>query len=94
MRLTRRIRVHGLVQGVWFRDWTVENARRLGVEGWVRNCGDGTVEVLAGGGEGAVEALTGLLRKGPPRARVDRLEIVPVDEPAGPGFSRAPTARA
>ncbi len=49
MRLTRRIRVHGHVQGVWFRDWTNREAKTLGIDGWVRNCRDGTVEALVAG---------------------------------------------
>ena len=91
MRLTRRIRVHGRVQGVFFRDWTVDQARRLAVDGWVRNRRDGTVELLVAGDVPAVEALTGRVREGPPQARVERVEIEDVDEPVEPGFRRAPT---
>ena len=92
MRLTGRIRVHGHVQGVWFRDWTVGEARKLGVDGWVRNCRDGTVEVLAAGEAQAVDALIERLREGSPRARVDRIETADVDEIVEAGFRRAPTA--
>ena len=91
MRLTRRIRVHGHVQGVWFRDWTNREAHRLGVDGWVRNRRDGAVEVLAAGEPDAVAALIEMLREGPPRARVDYLDIEQTDEPVAPGFTRAAT---
>ena len=91
MRLTRRIRVHGRVQGVFFRDWTVDQARRLAVDGWVRNRRDGTVELLVAGDAPAVESLTDRVREGPPQARVERVEVADVDEPVEPGFRRAPT---
>ena len=92
MRLTGRISVPGHVQGVWFRDWTVGEARKLGVDGWVRNCRDGTVEVLAAGEAQAVDALIERLREGSPRARVDRIETADVDESVEAGFRRSPTA--
>jgi acylphosphatase len=73
MRLTRRVRVTGQVQGVFFRAWTRNEARRLRVSGWVRNCEDGSVEALLEGNEQAVEQLIGLMRHGPPGARVEGL---------------------
>ena len=91
MRLIRRIRVHGHVQGVWFRDWTIREAKGLGVDGWVRNRRDGTVEVLAAGELDAVEALIERLGEGPRNAQVDRLEIDESDESVAPGFTRAAT---
>lgn len=47
----RRLTVRGRVQGVGFRAWTVREAKALGLDGWVRNRRDGTVEVLACGGD-------------------------------------------
>ena len=91
MRLTRKIRVHGRVQGVWFRDWTNREAKTLGIDGWVRNRRDGTVEVLAAGEADAVDGMIERLREGPPNARVDRLEIEASDEKVAPGFTRAAT---
>ncbi len=91
MRLTKRVRVHGLVQGVWFRDWTIREARVLGVDGWVRNRRDGTVEALVAGEADAVNAMIERLRLGSPNARVDRLEIEDSDEIVASGFTRAAT---
>jgi acylphosphatase len=72
--LTKKARVYlkvcGRVQGVYFRASTVEQARRLGLSGWVMNCADGSVEVTA---EGAIEQLETLInwcRTGPPGAQV------------------------
>ncbi len=69
-----RILVSGLVQGVAFRAYTVDEARRLGVAGWVRNLADGRVEVEAEGEQRALEALVAWCRRGPPAAVVDDVE--------------------
>lgn len=64
------LRIEGRVQGVWFRGWTEREARRLGLDGWVRNRADGSVEaVFAGPGE-QVDAMVRLCRQGPPAAHV------------------------
>ena len=85
--LARRLRVHGKVQGVYFRQSTVEQARRLGVAGWVRNRRDGSVEALLVGPEATVMALIGWMHTGPAAARVDRVdvceEVPPVPLPEG-----------
>lgn len=73
--IARRVRIHGRVQGVFFRDWTTDRALSLGVRGWVRNRLDGSVELLAHGEEEAVEALIAACRTGPPAARVERIEV-------------------
>jgi DNA ligase D-like protein (predicted 3'-phosphoesterase) len=67
--------VRGRVQGVGFREATVEEAGRLDALGWVRNAEDGTVAVHAEGPEGAVEGLVEFLRRGPPGARVESVQI-------------------
>jgi acylphosphatase len=71
------VRVTGVVQGVGFRWFVREKARRLGLAGWVRNLRDGSVEVAATGEPGQVELLRAELMKGPDGARVD--ELVPLD---------------
>ena len=71
----RRVFVEGLVQGVAFRYHAREEARALGLTGWVRNLADGRVETLFGGPEPAVEAFLAWLRRGPPAAAVGGLEV-------------------
>jgi DNA ligase D-like protein (predicted 3'-phosphoesterase) len=66
--------VRGDVQGVGFREMTVEKAGGLGLMGWVRNEGDGSVAVHAEGPEAALEELVSFLREGPPGARVVEVE--------------------
>ncbi len=73
-----RARIHGRVQGVWYRAWTESTARKLGLSGWVRNRADGTVEALFCGPAEAVSRMLELAHEGPPAARVDR--IVAVDD--------------
>jgi acylphosphatase len=73
--------VHGRVQGVWFRDHTLKEARRLGLVGWVRNCIDGTVEVVAQGVPEQVDALVAWLHQGSPLAEVEQVDWR--EEPVG-----------
>lgn len=70
---TVRFIVTGKVQGVFFRASTREQAQRLGLRGHAKNLADGSVEVLAVGDAGAIDALEDWLRQGPPLARVDGL---------------------
>lgn len=82
-RVRRRVVAHGRVHGVFFRDSTRREAERLGVGGWVRNVDDGTVEGLFEGEASAVEELVAFCRRGPERARVDRLEVQDAGRPEG-----------
>ena len=66
--------VSGRVQGVWFRAATREEARRLGLSGWVRNLADGRVEATFEGEEDRLRLMLEWCRTGPPGARVDRVE--------------------
>jgi acylphosphatase len=70
----RRVVVHGRVQGVFFRGSTVERAREVGVNGWVRNRPDGTVEAVFEGSAEQVAEMVRYCRQGPPWARVERIE--------------------
>jgi acylphosphatase len=75
-RVTRiRVIVHGLVQGVWFRESCKRMAEEHGVVGWVRNRDDGTVEAVFEGDQHAVASLASWCRVGPPRADVTRIEV-------------------
>ncbi len=91
-RKTVRVRIEGRVQGVWFRAWTREQARGRSLDGWVRNCTDGSVEALFSGPEDAVSAMLEACWNGPPAARVDNVIPKPDDEPPQPGFGMRPTA--
>ena len=67
--------VHGRVQGVFFRDFTRREATALGLNGYVRNLPDGTVEVIAEGPRETLEQLLNKAKIGPSSARVDRAEV-------------------
>jgi len=71
----RRLVIHGRVQGVGFRASLAWQAQKEGVTGWVRNRRDGTVEALVAGSDEAVAAMIAWSRRGPPGARVDRVEV-------------------
>ncbi|WP_319541901.1 acylphosphatase [uncultured Pseudodesulfovibrio sp.] len=69
-----RATIHGKVQGVWFRAWTRDMARELGVTGWVRNMKDGNVEALAHGNDELLKKFEQRLWEGPPLARVTKID--------------------
>jgi acylphosphatase len=71
--------VRGRVQGVGFRWFVRERARELGIRGWVRNRGDGAVEVEAEGDAGTLEQLRHCLWKGPSGAHVSAVDDLPGD---------------
>ncbi len=86
-RVRCRVIVQGRVQGVFFRGSTREHARERGVDGWVRNRPDGTVEAVFEGHPAAVEHMLAFCRTGPEWARVEGLEVFD-EEPRGEsGFS-------
>ena len=87
----RLLRIEGRVQGVGYRDWMCREAGRLGLQGWVRNRPDGSVQALVAGEEGAVRALLAACHRGPLLARVERIEEALAEGPAEPGFRRLPT---
>ncbi|MGB0671871.1 MAG: acylphosphatase [Rhodospirillales bacterium] len=82
----------GRVQGVWYRAWTADRARELGLDGWVRNLSDGgTVEAVFSGPEQAVKAMLAACHEGPPLAQVTVVDVSPHTEPIGTGFEKWPT---
>ena len=83
----RKVRLFGRVQGVFFRQWAVNQARALGVSGWVHNARDGSVEAHIAGDEGAVAQMIERMRQGPVGARVEDLTIEDVEPEAVEGFS-------
>ncbi|HEY9216341.1 MAG TPA: acylphosphatase, partial [Ancylobacter sp.] len=92
MTATRLI-VHGRVQGVGYRAWLAEHARRSGITGWVRNRRDGTVEALLCAGDGSLDAFVAACRQGPLLAGVTDIEIIEERAPDdAEGFAILPTA--
>nr|XP_023929398.1 kinesin-related protein 12-like isoform X1 [Quercus suber] len=89
---TVRVVIKGRVQGVFYRNWTVENATQLGLKGWVRNRRDGSVEALFSGNPDVVQEMEQRCRRGPPDAMVTGLEVFPSSDDPGSGFKRKPTA--
>jgi acylphosphatase len=75
MTVRRRVRAHGRVQGVFFRDSVRREAESAGVAGWARNCADGTVEAVFEGEPDAVDRLVQLCRSGPGHSSVSRVDV-------------------
>jgi acylphosphatase len=93
-RIAVRLTIRGRVQGVGYRWWARGEARRLGLDGWVRNLADGAVELLAAGPAAAIAELVELCRRGPASARVTGIEREAADDTdIPPGFDARPTAR-
>ena len=89
--------VHGRVQGVGYRSFVQREAARHCVEGWVRNCRDGTVEVLFKGDADQIADMLAALKRGPSAARVDAVHQSPGTDAGlrervpGEDFSQLPT---
>ena len=86
-----RVVVSGRVQGVWFRGWAMEIAGRLGLDGWVRNRRDGTVEAVFSGDADTVDKMVRACEQGPPMAVVRGVERFDHNEPVDPGFHPKPS---
>ncbi len=91
-RIAIRLIITGLVQGVGFRWWARDQARRLGLDGWVRNRADGAVELIAAGPPQSVEPLAAACQKGPSAATVVSVERSQAIDPGPVGFAARPTA--
>ncbi len=69
------IKIHGRVQGVYYRASALQEAQKLGLTGWVMNCPDGAVEAVAEGAQHKLEALIAWCRQGPDGARVTSVDV-------------------
>jgi acylphosphatase len=78
----RQVVIRGQVQGVGFRYWTRRTATARGLQGWVRNRRDGTVEAVFAGAEQAVADMIRLCRRGPDPAWVDSVDEKPAEPDA------------
>ena len=85
--LGRKVRIYGRVQGVFFRQWALGQARALGVSGWVRNCPDGTVEAHLVGDETTLDKMVEALGRGPSQAQVEDITVEDVEPEEVEGFS-------
>jgi acylphosphatase len=88
---TIRLRITGRVQGVGYRVWAMRMAASLGLDGWVRNRRDGTVELLATGAEPTIAAMVEACRKGPAAAEVAAVETCDAEPDGSRGFTSRPT---
>ena len=88
---TVTVRIEGRVQGVYYRAWTAQTAHRLGLDGWVRNRRDGSVEAVFSGQAIQVDEMLRRCAEGPPDARV--ANVIVTDEGGAPpsGFEVLPT---
>lgn len=75
MKISHYLKIHGHVQGVFFRESMCRKAQQLGITGWVKNCRDGSVEAMIQGAPEAVSAMIEWARTGPELARVEGVEI-------------------
>lgn len=86
------ITVTGRVQGVWYRGWTVEQARARRLDGWVRNRADGSVEAVFAGHGADVDAMLDACWQGPPNAIVINVKVSDIADPGLTGFDQHATA--
>ena len=82
----RRYLISGRVQGVWYRQSTLEQARAAGIAGWVRNRADGRVEAELEGQPAAVAAVKAWMEEGPPLAVVTGVEVTELEPTGETGF--------
>lgn len=90
--IRRRLVVTGRVQNVFYRDWLIERACALGLDGWVRNRANGSVEAVVAGPAETVDELIALARQGSPAARVVDVAVyddAPIETLQG--FAKRPT---
>lgn len=90
-RKSVHVRIEGRVQGVWYRAWTAEEANKRGLDGWVRNRKDGTVEAVFSGEEALVDEMLEACLSGPPAAKVTAVIPAACAAPEEAGFLKLPT---
>lgn len=90
--VTVRVRIEGRVQGVWYRGWTVKEATRRGITGWVRNRHDGSVEAVFCGPDEVIRSMIAACHEGPTHARVTDIRAEPVATETFASFEQRPTA--
>jgi acylphosphatase len=86
MLTTKRWRIHGRVQGVWYRQSTSEKAREYKLGGWVRNCADGSVELQVCGADSDIVMMEQWCRRGPTLAHVTQIEELAPEANCIPGM--------
>lgn len=96
-RIVLHLTIRGKVQGVGYRYWMARAANDFGIEGWVRNRRDGSVEAVVGGERSVVESMIQACKRGPPSAHVTSLNVADASEDElnlrrpGEAFSELPT---
>jgi acylphosphatase len=91
--IRKHLRITGKVQGVWYRAWFADQAQALGIDGWVRNRADGSVEAVVQGPSEMIDAILMKAREGSPASRV--ADVVVSDDVSAEvlqGFAKRPTA--
>lgn len=86
-----RLIISGKVQGVFYRGWTAQTATELGLDGWVRNRADGTVEAFLYGSSELIDQMSLKAKDGPKMAVVDHVEIIQAIGITPKGFKQKPT---
>ena len=92
-RRTVTVKIEGRVQGVYFRAWTYETAQSLGLDGWVRNADDGSVEAVFSGPPAQVEDMIERCKDGPRDAKVTAVSVTDEGGAPAPGFRVLATDR-
>lgn len=90
--ICRRLTITGRVQNVFYRDWLVEQARAIGITGWVRNRADGSVEAVVAGSSEMIDAIIARARQGSPASRVADVASDEMPTQVFDGFEKRPTA--
>ena len=88
---TLRLTIEGSVQAVGYRNFTIGEARLLGLDGWVRNRSNGNVEVLIHGENGAVEKFIEACARGPAGSQIKGISMEKAEPPEEKGFGRRPS---